>query len=231
MMLIVDNNMDISGYPQGLMVCLALGAAGLSAKIKKPTELTEEDYETDKVILCGSTSYIRENKKWMKNEQLCISEWMQRKTPILGICFGGQLLAQHIFGDVITAMPVPVSGSVMFRRRKAPLFDGLPERFGVVTSHYEAFSVPDKHIIGEIDEWPSYAFFYPPNIWGLQFHPELMGFAGRGIVRLQRMVYDRHVYQDFSVRTQGGHGKRMLRNFTEHAPIRARLQVPSVAPQ
>ena len=64
--LIIDNNLHIGGYPQGLMVRLHLGFKDIfQSVIRKPTELTIMDYNVDRVILTGSASYVREEKPWM----------------------------------------------------------------------------------------------------------------------------------------------------------------------
>ena len=101
---------------------------------------------------------------------------MKRKIPILGIYFGGQLLARHIFGKyAVQALPVPMSGSLLIKFKKnCNLFRGLPNPLGVVSTHYEGFIVPKQYRVAEIEEWPSYAFQYQPNVYGIQFHPEVV---------------------------------------------------------
>ncbi|MBN2368726.1 hypothetical protein JXC34_06915 [Candidatus Woesearchaeota archaeon] len=214
--LIVDNNLHIKAYPQGFMVRSRLGLKNmLDTYVRKPHQLKKKDCAVDKVILTGSMAYIREEKQWMKKECEFISAWMKKGIPILGICFGAQILAYHIFGKKsVSRMPVQISGSILFRKTKnVPLFRGLPDEFGVVTTHYDGITAPEKYKIGETEEWPDYAFHYPGNIYGIQFHPELMGPLGRSLVRIQKLVYDRNVYQDFSVQSNPEYGKRIYRNF------------------
>lgn len=214
--LIVDNNMHIGSYPQGFMIRSSFGLKDMFHSIvRKPVNLGVDDYDVDRVILTGSASYVREEKPWMVKEREYISYWMKKKIPILGICFGAQLLARHIFGkNSVTALPVPISGSVTVHFKKdCPIFKGLPNPLGVVSTHHEGFVAPEKYTTAGMPDWRSYAFWYPPNVYGLQFHPELMGVAGRTIVKIQRRIYDRHVYQDFSVKTYASHGRMILRNF------------------
>lgn len=151
--LIVDNNLHIQCYPQGLMVLLHLGVKNiLHAYICKADQLNEKDLEVDRVILTGSASYVREEKPWMIKERMYIKEWMKKKIPVLGICFGAQLIARHIFGKkAVTALPVPMSGSTLVRFKKdIHLFKGLPNLLGVVSTHYEGFMVPRQYRIAEI---------------------------------------------------------------------------------
>jgi GMP synthase-like glutamine amidotransferase len=214
--LIVDNNLYMGGYPQGLMVRSFLGLPRFfAAYIRKASALRPQDMNVDKVILTGSTAYIRENKDWMNQERNYIDGWMKKQVPILGICFGAQLLAHHLFGTkTITALPYPINGSIMVHQtRNSPLLARLPENFGVVATHYEGFIVPEKYSMARVDEWPCYAFEYPKNVFGVQFHPELSGSVGHFLIKLQRFMYDRTVWQDFSIKTSPKDGKQILANF------------------
>ena len=216
--LIVDNNLYVRGYPQGLMLRahLALPYA-VTARVRQPRDLTERDVGVDRVILSGSTGYIREEREWMVQERRFIEGWMKRGVPILGICFGAQLLARHIFGQkAISALPIPISGSILMEHRAGcRLFEGLPNPCGVVSTHYEGFVVPEEQKVAWTDEWPCYGFAHPGEVYGVQFHPELLGPVGRGVVRLQRAVYDRHVFQDLEVPTSTHDGVRLLKNFLD----------------
>jgi GMP synthase-like glutamine amidotransferase len=186
-----------------------------SASIKKAPELSVSDLRIDKVILTGSSAYIRENKDWMTHERKYIEAWMKKGIPILGICFGAQLLAHHIFGaKTITALPYPINGSILMEQtQESVLFNKLPKRYGVIATHYEGFTVPEKNRISRIEDWPCYAFNYEKTVFGVQFHPELSGPTGHCLVKLQRFMYDRTVYQDFSVHTKQTHGKQIFMNF------------------
>jgi len=52
------------------------------------------------VILMGSAASVHDNFDWMKNVTIVITKAIEKKVPILGICFGHQFLA-HIFGGKI----------------------------------------------------------------------------------------------------------------------------------
>jgi len=70
--------------------------------------------------------------------------------------------------------------------------------------------VSDQYAIARIDEWPYYGFFYPDNVYGVQFHPEPSNGAGKFLVKLQRFLFDHNVYQEFSAKTLSKHGRRYL---------------------
>ena len=214
--LIVDNNFDVSFYPQGAVVRMALAPKNIfNVRTVTPDILNETHMDFDRVILTGSTSYIRQETEWMKKERDYIEKWIKRGIPLLGICFGGQLISRHLFGiSSIQALPVPISGSIMMEYKEGcSIFGGLPNPFGVVTAHYEGFSVEEKYRIAAIPEWESYAFNYQDIAYGLQFHPELMGHIGRTLVKMQKFFFDRHVFQEFSIKTHARHGTLILQNF------------------
>ena len=211
-LLILDNNLHIKGYPQPFMIKKCLPVKPL---VCKPHELNETHLNVDKVILTGSMSYVRQEKPWMKKEQDFIKKWNKNNIPILGICFGAQLLAITLFGNkAVEPMPIPITGSIMFNPKKSKLFKNLPNKFGVVTTHYDGIKIPKKHITGEIEFWPCYSFEYN-NCYGIQFHPELFGMLGRTLIKIQRLIYDRHVYQEFDVKSDLKIGKKIFKNFLE----------------
>lgn len=118
--LIVDNNLHLRGYPQGWVVRGHLGVRHTPyATIREPEKLSERDNGPDRVILTGSTAFIRQEHDWMYRERTFIDAWMKRGIPILGICFGAQLLARHLFGKkAITALPYPINGSIQVRYKE-----------------------------------------------------------------------------------------------------------------
>ncbi len=212
-LLIVDNNLSAPYYPQGWITRLFLGS--VRCAIRKPTNLSREDLAADRVVLTGSTSHVCDEKPWMHKEREAIEHWLRRGVPILGICFGAQLLARHLFGqDAVQRLPNAISGGVTVRYREGcPLFRGLPNPFGAMSSHYEGFVVPDELRIAETSSWLHYGFAYEDVVFGVQFHPELMGPIGMLIVRLQKLLLDRSLSQNFSVRTLTRHGQLFMSNF------------------
>lgn len=228
--LIVDNNLHIKTYPQTMLIRQYLGIAhGITATTCLPHQLADNHISYDRVILSGSTAYIREEKEWMDHERRFIDRWIQKQVPILGICFGAQLLARHVFGkEAVVALPYPINGSIIVDQiNNSPLFASLPPSFGAVATHYEGFSVPASCRIAQTAEWHSYGFQMDGHIFGIQFHPELTGWFGKQLVTIQRLLYDRHVYQSFSVKTDPWHGKKIFRNFlTLPAPLSSAAKGP-----
>ncbi len=97
--------------------------------------------------------------------------------PILGICYGHQLIAEH-FGVKIEKSPQPEytkdEGMYTFYvLEDSPLFEGLPREFPVYMAHGDWVPrLPDGFtLLGKTDNTPI-AAFQKGHIFGVQFHPE-----------------------------------------------------------
>lgn len=95
--------------------------------------------------------------------------------PVLGICYGCQLIAWMAGGKVKTA-PVSEYGKIEFRAKESPLFRNIPASSVVWMSHtdYVAKAPAGYEIVGETDDCPCAAMQNTQkNIYAVQFHPEV----------------------------------------------------------
>ena len=103
--------------------------------------------------------------------------------PFLGICLGGQLLADVLGGKVTTGSPFGEKGTLAVcldpKGEIDPLFSGIPREFVSFQWHNDSFEIPEgADLLARSDGCPNQAFRYGESAWGVQFHPE----ADRAIV-------------------------------------------------
>ncbi len=95
--------------------------------------------------------------------------------PILGICYGCQLISWMAGGEVKTA-PVSEYGKIELRAEESPLFRNIPEKSIVWMSHTDYISKAPEgfSVIAKTDDCPCAAMQNTSkNIYAVQFHPEV----------------------------------------------------------
>jgi GMP synthase (glutamine-hydrolysing) len=101
------------------------------------------------------------------------------RRPALGICLGGQLLAQTFGGTVTTGDRGLEAGIVRIRWRSEAqgdaLLANLPMPFLAGAMHDDTVkTLPEIAVwLGHSDMYPHQAFRVGPYAWGVQFHPEV----------------------------------------------------------
>lgn len=95
--------------------------------------------------------------------------------PVLGICYGCQLIA-WMAGGVVKTAPVSEYGKIEFTAEKSLLFDGVAEKSTVWMSHTDYIAKPPKgfKIVGTTPDCPCAAMENAEKkIYAVQFHPEV----------------------------------------------------------
>ncbi|MBZ4419512.1 glutamine amidotransferase [Myxococcus sp. RHSTA-1-4] len=142
----------------------------------------------DAVMMTGSPLSVTQLAPWMERAADFMVEAGERGIPVLGVCFGQQLLA-HAYGGRVTRNPQgretgTVEVALTGEGRKDALFDGLPERFTVQATHEDIVSqLPEgTRVLAGNTNTAAQALAFRPNVRGVQFHPEATPDAMRAVI-------------------------------------------------
>ena len=126
------------------------------------------------VVLGGSMNVDSEKENpWLKEEKRFIRDWIAEDKPILGLCLGGQLIAQAMGGKVSRAEKREIGFQEVKRNGKTHRFlKSWPESARVYQFHEDVFTLPpgtENLLTSDACELQAFA---KDNVLGLQFHPE-----------------------------------------------------------
>ena len=111
--------------------------------------------------------------------------------PVLGICYGVQLMAHQLGGKVEHSARREYGSGLLHLTGKSPLFHNLPRVLDIWNSHGDKITrLPAGfHAIGKTDNSPYAAIEQPKKkFFGVQFHPEVVH-TPRGKDILANFVY------------------------------------------
>lgn len=133
----------------------------------------------DAAIVFGAAAQVDEEDihRWLPDEKALISDLLVSEVPVLGICFGSQLLAEAA-GAVLRPAATPEVGwhevALTPDGRRDPLLGFCPERFQGIHGHSYEWLLPPGGVTLARSEHALQAFRLENRAaWGLQFHPEV----------------------------------------------------------
>ncbi len=146
------------------------------------------------VVITGSAASLTAPEPWMEAGIELIREAARIGTPVLGVCFGHQMIGAAYGADVI-ANPAgwelsTTSVELTPAGQADPLFSGLPSRFDANQSHRDTVSsetVSPRNGIAVLasNRHGVQAIAAGDAIRGVQFHPEFSGEIARAYVAIR----------------------------------------------
>jgi GMP synthase (glutamine-hydrolysing) len=153
-------------------------------------DVVPEYLDADGLLVMGGRMSVWHDgdDPWLADVRRLFRHAVRATRPTLGICLGGQLLAQAFGGEVATGDRGVEAGVIRVEwrpeARDDALFAGLPASLPVGSLHGDAVTrLPDAAVwLGRSAMYRYQAFRLGPSAWGVQFHPELSAGTYRGWV-------------------------------------------------
>lgn len=176
-LLVIQHNLDDGLNELGAPLC----AAGLYMDVWDTRLAPEPPHPVstyDGVVTLGglNSAADEDGRPAVTAERELLSEALASGTPILGICFGAQILARAAGGSSFPAERKEIGWCSVDLEPAAEtdiLLAGLPPRVEVFQYHYDTFDLPeDATVLGRNGELLQ-AYRLGEAAWGLQFHLEV----------------------------------------------------------
>jgi GMP synthase (glutamine-hydrolysing) len=166
--------------------------------VVRPWEGLPDPSPFDGFVMTGSPRSVTAPEPWMEETARWLLERAKTR-PVLGVCFGHQLLAQAL-GAAVEKNPrgreVGTTEVVLTdAARRDPLFAGAPEHFFAQQTHEDHVPAlpPGAVLYASNAQCPVQAFAHGKLIRCVQFHPEMTEETSRLLALARRERLDRTV--------------------------------------
>ena len=137
--------------------------------------------------------------------------------PVLGICYGCQLIAYTLGGTVEHAATSEYGRRTFSFCKSSPLSEGIPETSVCWMSHTDRVTaVPEGFsVLATTESCPVTVFGSDEKrVYGIQFHPEVV-----------HSEYGNRMLENFLYRVCGAHGDWTMKNYVSEQVVRIREKV------
>lgn len=170
-------------------------------------------------VITGSAANVPDREAWMKRTEAWLREVVASGTPTFGICFGHQILAQALGGEVQRNPRGREMGTVPIERvADDPLFAGVPARFEANVTHVDTVVKlpPGAAALARSALEDHHAIRFAERCYGVQFHPEMDAEVMRTYVETRREILASEGFDVGAMLAAIGDaeaGRETLRNF------------------
>jgi GMP synthase (glutamine-hydrolysing) len=185
------------------------------------------------VIITGSPAMVTDRSEWMQSLAVWLREAVREKIPLLGVCFGHQLLAQAMGGCVDYHPEGREIGTVAIELteegKRDPLLGHLPDRFTAHVTHAQSVRrLPANALRLAANAYEAHqAFRVGECAWGVQFHPEftaeiMLGYVAEHAAALHEQGRDVAALKSAIAETEAANA--LLKRFYGYCAERRRVK-------
>lgn len=144
----------------------------VSEGVDPPSVAEPDDRSFDGAIISGSQASVYDDAAWIET----VADWtraaIRESVPILGVCWGHQLVAAATGGTVEPIGRYEIGYRTIEVTEEDPLFEGMPARFVAFETHSdEVTELPEDAVELARNDCTVQAFRIG-SAYGVQFHPE-----------------------------------------------------------
>lgn len=178
------------------------------------------------VFVTGSPAMVTDHLDWSERSADWLREAAHAGLPILGICYGHQLLAYALGGTVADNPQGRELGTVRVQLAAEaaddPLLQGVDATMSAQVSHMQSVLQPpsEARVLAFNAHDACQAFRWGRAAWGVQFHPEFSTQYMRGYILARSAVLaeeGRNMRDMLAHVRAAPHARRVLRRFVRHA--------------
>jgi len=160
--------------------------------VKNGATLPDADHFSA-VVITGSHHMVTDHLPWSEAAARWLAQAVCLELPVLGICYGHQLLAHALGGEVGDNPQGSEYGTTEVHlhptARQDPLFNQMPDKFLAQVCHKQTvLKLPPGAILLAHSSKDNYQAFRVGQSWGVQFHPEFDAKAMRFYLRQFRQI-------------------------------------------
>ncbi len=177
-------------------------------------------------IVTGSAAMVTDRHDWSERSAHWLRDAAHAGMPLLGICYGHQLLAHALGGEVGDNPAGREMGTIELELQPHAaddiLFAGLPSRFPAQATHLQSvLRAPEgAALLASSALDACHAFRWGESAWGVQFHPEFSTTHMHGYLRARHDALTREGRDPARVADAVAatpQARRVLRRFVRHA--------------
>lgn len=172
------------GFADWFRDAMRLEPAQMSVSRVDAGEALPDPHGIPGAVITGSAAMVTERADWSERTADWIRAAMDAHTPMFGVCYGHQLMAHALGGEVGWLPGGREIGTRTVTRNDTVGANELPPSFPAHTTHRQAVLTPPRgtEVLASSTLDPNQLLRYAPHVLSSQFHPEFSAAVMRAYI-------------------------------------------------